>query len=75
MLEDADCVMLNNGLPAAGGTEMMFRGRMLRVLGRSGLRHANESKKSDLRLEFSNVQSTQKTVLEPRMGTCKKRQD
>lgn len=72
VLEVADCVMLNNGLPAAGGTEMIFRERMLWVPGRSGLRHANESKNSDLRLEFSNVQSTQKSVLEPRMGTCKR---
>lgn len=75
MLEDADCVILNSSLPAAGGMEMMLRGRMLRVPGRSGLRHANESKKFDLRLEFRSVQSTQKSVLEPRMGTCKRRQD
>lgn len=47
--------MLNNGLPAAGGMEMMFRGRMLGVPGRNGLRHASESKNSDLRLELSNV--------------------
>lgn len=67
--------MLNNGLPAAGGMEMMFRGRMLGVPGRNGLKHASESKNSDLRLELSNVQRTQKTVSEPRMGTCKRRQN
>lgn len=68
-------VIVGSGLTAESGMEMIFGGRMLGVTGRSGVRQAGESENSDPRLKFRNVQSTHKTVLDPRLGTCKRVQD